>query len=130
LSEQGSIWTSPKKSRSVEQLKKITLIVRQAEISKVLPDGLQLSLEDEASIVDVIDMADEEIRKQCGEFPVKKCKSLLHMVYHPRENRFYKQVAIQAIHAFRAFLEHKREPKSSFARRSNRNSGSRGRMHN
>jgi len=77
-------------------MKRVTLIVRQTEISRILPNGFQLTLEDNASTIDAIEAADEEIRKICGKFPVEKRKCLLHMVYHPYENRFYKQVAVQA----------------------------------
>jgi hypothetical protein len=77
-------------------MKKVTLIVRQTEISKVFPSGFQLLLEDNASCIDAIRAADEEIKKKCETFPVKKYRSLLQMVYHPYEDRFYKQVAIQA----------------------------------
>ncbi len=85
-------------------MKKITLIVRQAEVSKVFPSGFQLLLEDNASIIDAIRKADEEITKKCGGFPIKNCKSLLHMVYHPHEDRFYKQIAVQAYTASQPFL--------------------------
>lgn len=77
-------------------MKRVTLVVRQNEISKVFPNGFLLTLEDSASTINAINAADEEIKKKCGKFPVEKCKSLLQMVYHPLENRFYKQVAIQA----------------------------------
>ena len=60
--------------------------------------------EDEGSVLDAIRMADEEIKRKAGRFPVDKCKSLLHMVYHPEDNRFYKQVAIQAYAPSQPFL--------------------------
>jgi len=77
-------------------MKRVTLIVRQTEISKLFPNGLQLLLEDNASTFDAIKAMDEEITRKCGNFPVKGLRSLLQMVYHPYEDRFYKQVAIQA----------------------------------
>mgnify|MGYP001031567418 FL=1 len=92
-------------------MKKITLIVRQTEISKVFPYGFQLLLEDDASTIDAIKYADEEIKKNCGDFPVKKCISLLYMVYHPYEKRFYKQVAIQAHAKSETFLNIRENPK-------------------
>jgi hypothetical protein len=92
-------------------MKRITLVVRQTEISKVFPNGFQLLLKDDASTLDAIRAADEEIKKKCGIFPVKKCKSLLHMVYHPHENRFYKQVAIQAYAKSKPFLNIRENPK-------------------
>jgi hypothetical protein len=92
-------------------MKKITLIVRQTEISKIFPNGLQLLLENRASTVDAIDVADGEIKKKCSGFPVKKYESLLQMVYHPSENRFYKQVAIQAYSKSKEFLNIRENPK-------------------
>lgn len=85
--------------------KKATLIIRQAEISRVFPDGIELVLEDEASVLDAIKETDEEILKKYGRFPVEKCRSLLQMVYHPREDRFYKQVAVQAYTISQPFLD-------------------------
>ena len=87
------------------------MIVRQTEISRVFPSGFQLLLEDNASIIDAIRAGDEEIKKKCGNFPVKGFKSLLQMVYHPYENRFYKQVAIQASIKSKPFLNIRENPK-------------------
>jgi hypothetical protein len=48
---------------------------------------------------------------ECGEFPVKGFKSLLHMVYHPYEERFYRQVAIQAYAKSKPFLNIRESPR-------------------
>ena len=77
-------------------MKRVTLIIRQREVSRFFPRGLQLALEDVASVIDAIKAADLEIRRRVGGFPVKNYKSLLQMVYHPHEERFYRQVAIHA----------------------------------
>jgi len=92
-------------------MKKVTLIVRQQEISKTFPNGLGLLLEDGASTLDVIKAADEEIKKKCEKFPVKGFKSLFSMVYHPFEDRFYKQVAIQAYAESKPFMNIRESPK-------------------
>lgn len=92
-------------------MKRVTLIVRQHEISKVFPNGFQLWLEDEASTLDAIRAADEKIKEKCGKFPVKGFESLLSMVYHPYEDRFYKQVAIQAQTVSKPFLNLRDDPK-------------------
>jgi hypothetical protein len=92
-------------------MKRVTLIVRQTEINRVFPNGFQLLWEDGASTLDAIRAADEEIKKKCGNFPVKGFKSLLQMVYHPYENRFYKQVAIQASIKSKPFLNVRENPK-------------------
>jgi len=92
-------------------MKKVNLIVRQTEISKLFPYGFQLLLDDGASILDAIRVADEEIKKKYGKFPVKDFKSLLYMVYHPYEDRFYKQVAIQAQDKSKSFLNIREKPR-------------------
>jgi hypothetical protein len=58
-------------------MKKVTLIVRQTEINKIFPNGLQLVLEENASALDAIKAGNEEIKRKCGNFPVKGFKSLL-----------------------------------------------------
>jgi hypothetical protein len=92
-------------------MKKVTLIIRQTEISRIFADGFQLVLDDNASVLDAIKAADKEINKKCGTFPVKGFKSLFHMVYHPREERFYKQVAIHAHAMSKPFMNIKENPK-------------------
>jgi hypothetical protein len=92
-------------------MKKVTLIIRHAEISKMFPNGLQLRLGDDASTLDAIKAVDDEITRECGSFPVKKYESLLQMVYHAHENRFYKQVAIQAHAKSKEFLNVRENPK-------------------
>ena len=77
-------------------MKRVTLIIRHRKVSRFFPRGLQLALEDEASVIDAVKAADLEIRMRVGGFPVEKYKSLLQMVYHPHEERFYRQVAIHA----------------------------------
>jgi len=93
-------------------MKKVTLIVRQTEISKLFPDAFQLQLGDNASTLDAIKAADEEIRRKCGIFPVKGFESVFQMVYHPYEDRFYKQVAIQAHIKSKPFLNIRENPKT------------------
>jgi len=61
-------------------------------------------LDDDASTLDAIEAMDEEIKRKCSKFPVKGFGSLLRMVYHPYENRFYKQVAIQTHTKSKSFL--------------------------
>lgn len=92
-------------------MKKTTLIIRQSAISRIFPNGFTLTLDCEASILDAIRMTDKEIKRKCGRFPVEKCKSLFHMVYHPHENRFYRQVAIQAYTSSNQFLNIREDPK-------------------
>jgi hypothetical protein len=91
-------------------MKTVTLIVRQTEISRMFPKGIQLVLDDNASILDAIRILDNEIKKTC-KFPVKGYESLLQMVYHPHEDRFYKQVAIQAHAESDPFINIRENPK-------------------
>jgi len=94
-------------------MKSVTLIVRQTALNRIFPNGFHFLLKDDASILDTIKTADEEIMKKVNRFPIEKCKSLLHMVYHPIENRFYKQVAIQAYTPSNPFINLRENPKLS-----------------
>jgi hypothetical protein len=77
-------------------MKRVTVIIRQREINKLFPQAFQLTLGDEASIIDAIKAVDDEIKRKAGFFPHDKYKSLLQMVYHSHEKRLNKQVAIHA----------------------------------
>jgi hypothetical protein len=83
---------------------KVTLVLRQSDINRSIKGPFELPLEEGKSVIDVIKRVDVEILKKLTKFPVKGCKSLLHMVYHPFENRFYKQVAIQGYSRPGSFL--------------------------
>ena len=48
---------------------------------------------------------------RAGTFPVIGYKSLVHMVYHPFQNRFYKQVAIQGYSGPGSFFNLREDPK-------------------
>jgi len=93
-------------------MKTVSLFVRQREISRIFPYGFQLTLKDDASIIDAIKAVDEEIIKKMGKFPVEKYKSLFQMVYHPYKNRFYNQVAVHA-HVKSEFLNLRENPSMS-----------------
>ena len=76
-------------------MKRIIFFVRDSLIANLLGAGVEMVLEDDATVLDVIVKADEMIRKK-GAFPIKEYKSLLHMVYNPETDKFYKQVGIHA----------------------------------
>jgi hypothetical protein len=102
-------------TKSVERskyMKSVVLIVRQTEIGKLFPNGFRLLLEDNACVLNAINAVDEEIKKACEKFPVKGFGSLLQMVYHPNENRFYKQVAVQAFSESQPFVNIRGNPKT------------------
>ena len=76
-------------------MKRIKLFIHEPSINKVIGSELNLLLNDKASLVDAISGVDKMINSK-GSFPVPDYQSLLHMIYNPVENRFYKQVAITA----------------------------------
>ena len=76
-------------------MKRIKVVIREPSINKVIGSALDLLLNDEANLVDVIKEVDMLISSR-GKFPVPDYQSLLHMIYNPVENRFYKQVAVTA----------------------------------
>jgi hypothetical protein len=51
------------------------------------------------------------MKEKFGKFPVKGFDSILQMVYHPYEKRFYKQVAVQAHVKSRQFLSVRENPR-------------------
>ncbi len=76
-------------------MKRIKLLIYEPSINKVASREIDLLLDDEANLIDAIKEVDKIISGKAG-FPVPDYKSLLHMIYNPIENRFYKQVAIRA----------------------------------
>ena len=77
------------------KMKRIKLFIHEPLINKVIGRELNLLLNDKANLIDAIDEVDKMINSK-GSFPVPDYQSLLHMIYNPVENRFYKQVAITA----------------------------------
>lgn len=76
-------------------MKKVKLIIYEPSVNKVIGRELNLLLDDKANLIDIINEVDKIIKGK-GSFPVPDYQSLLHMVYNPVENRFYKQVALRA----------------------------------
>jgi len=76
-------------------MKRVRLIVHEPSVNKLMGGEFVLRLEDGANLVDAIDEVDRLINEK-GYFPLAEYRSLLHMVYNPVENRFYKQVAVAA----------------------------------
>ena len=90
---------------------KVKLIVRQPELKRTLGEVFSLELAEGSSIIDAIKMVDDEIKRVTGVFPFKGYESLLHVVYHPVEERFYKQVAVQAYTKPGVYLNLRANPK-------------------
>jgi hypothetical protein len=76
-------------------MKTAKIIIHQPFINKLIGRELNLTLHENANLIDALMQVDETIKSK-GNFPVPDYKSLVHMVYNPIENRFYKQVAITA----------------------------------
>jgi len=76
-------------------MKRIKLIIHEPSVNKIIGNELSLALDEKANLIDAINEVDKMIRSK-GNFPVPDYGSLLHMVYNPVENRFYKQVAVTA----------------------------------
>jgi len=76
-------------------MKRIKMIVHEPLINRIIGSELSLLLHDNANVIDAINEADKQINSK-GGFPLPDYQSLLHMVYNPIENRFYKQVAATA----------------------------------
>lgn len=76
-------------------MKRIKLFIHEPSINKVVGRELDLLLNDRASLVSAISEVDKIINSK-GSSPVPDYRSLLHMIYNPVENTFYKQVAITA----------------------------------
>ena len=91
-------------------MKRAILIINEPTINKVIGRELNLSLESEASLMDAINEADALICSK-GSFPVPDYQSLLHMVYHSCENRFYNQVAVSACGASGQSLNVRADPR-------------------
>jgi len=91
-------------------MKRIKIVVHEPLINKVIGSELNLMLYDKANLVDAINEVDKLINSK-GGFPIPDYRSLLHMVYNPVENRFYKQVAVAASDALGQMLNVREDPK-------------------
>ena len=90
-------------------MKKVKLVIRQYSINKIAGSSFELLLHEKANAIDVINEVDKMIGDK-GRFPIEEYQSLLHMVYNPVKNGFYKQTAITAYTGPRKFLNVKENP--------------------
>jgi hypothetical protein len=79
-------------------MKHITFVLHEPSVNRILGDKLNLQLEEKASVIDAIIEVDKLIKSE-ENFSLSPYQSLLHMVYNPSDNRFYKQTAIVAYKA-------------------------------
>ena len=92
------------------RMKRIKLFIHEPSINRVIGSELNLILDDTANLIDAIGEVDKMINSK-GSFPVPHYQSLLHMIYSPFENRFYKQVAITAYRRPGQMLNVRDDPK-------------------
>jgi len=90
-------------------MKRVKLILRDPDINRILGNELELWLDEQANIIDVLKKVDAMILER-GKFPVKGCKSLLHMAFHPVEHRFYRHVGLTAHSDVERFLDVRENP--------------------
>jgi len=90
-------------------MKRVRLILREPDINKAVGNELELLLDEQANVIDVIKKVDEIVSSR-GRFPVEGCRSLLHLTFHPLEQRFYKHVALTAYSKSERFLDVRRNP--------------------
>ncbi len=86
-------------------MKKVTFIIRDPDINKIMGNKVALLMDEEANIIDVIRKVDELIAQKTSVFPVKGCRSLLHLTFHPVEHRFYAHAALTAYSQTERFLD-------------------------
>ena len=91
-------------------MKRVKLVVREYPINRFFGGDFEFSLDDGASVIDVIEELDRLICGM-GSFPFKEYRSVLHMVYNPVEDRFYKQVAVSAYAVPRELLNVQENPR-------------------
>jgi len=93
-------------------MKKIKLIIHEPLINKVIGSELTLLLKDKSNLINTISEVDTMISNK-GKFPVPNYQSLLHMVYNPVQNRFYKQAAVSAYEESGQLLNVRDDPKKA-----------------
>ena len=86
-------------------LKRVRFVIRDPDINRVLGNEVVLSLDDDANILDVISKVDELIAQKTSVFPVKGCRGLLHLTFHPVERRFYSHAALTAYSQTERFID-------------------------
>lgn len=91
-------------------MKTLRMFVVEPSVNKVIGRELSISLNDDARIIDAICEMDRIISSR-GSFAIPHYQSLLHMVYNPVENRFYKQVAITAFDETGQTINIREDPK-------------------
>jgi hypothetical protein len=93
-------------------MKSSKLVIHEPSINKIVGSELHLRLNDAGNLIDAINEVDKAIMKR-GGFPTSEFQSLLHMIYNPEENRFYKQVAVLVCDEQGRMLSLRESPKTT-----------------
>jgi hypothetical protein len=105
-------WTSST-TLSDEQMKTLHLTIGQTPpISNMIGEDILLSLDDDDSLVDALSIVDRMIVEK-GAFPIPEQRCLLHMVYNPVQNTFYRQVGVSAYKKEGGMLNLRKDPTQS-----------------
>jgi len=91
-------------------MKRIKLIVHEPSVNRIVGSELTLELSPDANFITAINEVDRLINQR-GGFPLSEYRSLLHMIYNPVENRFYKQVAVAAYKEGQDMINLRADPK-------------------
>jgi hypothetical protein len=91
-------------------MKRILLNIQESSINKMYGNEFELSLPERATIMDAISAVDRLFVSE-GKFPSDYYHSLLHWVYNPIEERFYKQASVIAYIGPGKFLNIRDDPK-------------------
>jgi hypothetical protein len=93
-------------------VKKTKLVLHEPSINRIVGGELHLRLDDEGDLMNAISEVDKLIGAH-GGFPISEFQSLLHMIYNPEENRFYKQVSVLVYDEQGRILSLRESPKTA-----------------
>jgi len=79
-------------------MKTVELAILNTEIMSIKKDSMFLSVENDASVIDILAAGDNELKKLLGDkpFPIDIFKNLLHLLYNPESNEFYEDIGVEA----------------------------------
>ena len=91
-------------------MKRVNLKILDSALKDVVGGEFTIQLNDKDTILHLLNKLDET---RSGQFFIKKYpeyRSLLHMLWHPVERRFYKHVALSAYTKNNVFWEVRKHP--------------------
>jgi len=93
------------------KMKQVNLKILDSSLKEVLGGDFSIRLPDKANILDLIKQIDKSSK---GQFFIKnypEYHSLLHLMWNPIEERFYRQIALSAYTSDNRFFEVRKNPK-------------------